>query len=72
MMRSAYHRTNGITKTKFRFNASSAAYSTYTVPTEGYIGTMNYLNNKYILERVGENFTMPKIIPAISVSIDSS
>ena len=69
------HRTNGISKIRFRFNMTSNKTTSFIVGTEAYIGTMNYLNNKYLLERTAgpiELFVIPKILSIISLTIDSS
>lgn len=53
LLKKQMHRDNGISKINFRYSNTSN-HQSYLVPTEGYIGTMNYMHNKYILDRVNE------------------
>lgn len=68
------HRANGITYMYMRssFNMSARKLRGFNVPTEGYIGTMNYLNNKFIQMTTGQNRSIPSIFPMVSLTVDST
>ena len=73
LMRSAYHRNNGISKVRFRAYLNTSYYDTITVPTEGYIGTLNYFSNKFINAQLTQAQSPgPRISSAVSLTYDST
>jgi ABC-type multidrug transport system ATPase subunit len=75
LLKTGYHRNNGVTRFSF-VDASVSPLGkklrNYLVPTEGYISTMNYLNNKFLKLASKGQMKLPAINPLMSITVDSS
>ena len=72
LIRSNYHRSNGISKLRFKILKDSKYYKTDVTPTEGYISTMSYLNNKFLTRFNIFELDKPNIAGAVSLTADST
>ena len=73
LLKYTYHRSNGITiflMAKNLTNPHPRDSMAFMVPTEGYIGTMTYLNNKFLKKQTRRN--APTIYSLISMTVDST
>ena len=73
LMRNQYHRGNGITRLQIEtsFGNSKSRTIKMNVPTEGFIGTMTYLNNKFI-NSIATDRELPTIVSLVSKTVDST
>lgn len=68
----SFHRCTGISKLRFKHKKESLNFENFITPTEGYISTMTFLNNKFI-NRLAEGIRKkPTIFSLISLTADSS
>ena len=70
-IRSEYMRINGYNVMGFRLS-NMTSFTNYKIPSEGYISTMNMINNKYIQKVTKSEELPPTIVAIVSPTTDSS
>ena len=70
-MNSNQVRRNGYNLIYFKLDKNSSHHKV-RIPTEGYISTMNMLNNKFLLNSLPQRFDVPIIISGVSPTYDST